>query len=393
VTEGALLAIVLAAIAGVLAGRSWAAAQQRDRLGNRVPFRTSPHYLWALHYLTRGELSLALSELAKVSRSDPTALEVALVRGGLLREMGQVERAIKVHQKLLADAELTRAERAYTLASLGMDYRQAGFVDRASQTLLDALERDPQNIQALVGLQKLHEDQRQWRQAYEIQTRLSRIRKTDDSVVLGFLQAALGEESLRAGDRDGAEKAFRTALSLDTRVLPAHFGLADLMLPQEPKRAALALEEAIRVSPERAYLTFSRIAQAYAAAGEPSRFAALCENIIEKDPHDWRARLALGRQLLAAGEAQEALGLLLRALSRNPQVLVLHLEAWRTLKALGVRHEGLERYAETVEASVVFADPHICTVCRYRADDLLWRCPHCHQWNTFVEERVAGAAG
>jgi lipopolysaccharide biosynthesis regulator YciM len=47
----------------------------------------------------------------------------------------------------------------------------------------------------------------------------------------------------------------------------------------------------------------------------------------------------------------------------------------------------------TVEESALYVDPHICTVCRYRADDMLWRCPHCHEWNTFVEERVGPAAG
>ena len=36
-----------------------------------------------------------------------------------------------------------------------------------------------------------------------------------------------------------------------------------------------------------------------------------------------------------------------------------------------------------------YRDPHLCTACRYRADDMLWRCPHCHEWNTFVE-RAAG---
>jgi lipopolysaccharide biosynthesis regulator YciM len=390
-TEGALLAIVLAAIAGVLAGRSWAAAQQKDRIGNRVPFRTSPHYLWGLHYLTRGERSLALSELSKVTKNDPTALEVDLVRGGLLREMGQVERAIQVHQKLLANADLTRAERAYTLASLGVDFRRAGFVDRASETLEDALSRDPQNMQALVGLQKLHEDQQHWREAYDVQTRLSRLRKTDDSLVLGFLQAAMGDAALRAGDREGAERSYRTALSLDTRVLPAHLGLADLALPKDPGKAAAILEEAIGVAPEKAYLCFPRLSQAYQAQGEPSRFLAFCEAMIQKDPRDWRARLAVARQLRDSGEPQEALGLLLKALAANPQVLVLHLEAFRTLKALGVRHEAVDRYVETAEASVVYADPHICTTCRYRADDMLWRCPHCHEWGTFVEERLVGA--
>ena len=29
--------------------------------------------------------------------------------------------------------------------------------------------------------------------------------------------------------------------------------------------------------------------------------------------------------------------------------------------------------------------------CRYRSTELLWQCPHCHEWNTFVEERITPA--
>jgi lipopolysaccharide biosynthesis regulator YciM len=36
-------------------------------------------------------------------------------------------------------------------------------------------------------------------------------------------------------------------------------------------------------------------------------------------------------------------------------------------------------------------DPHICIRCRYRSTELLWQCPHCHEWNTFVEDRIAPA--
>jgi lipopolysaccharide biosynthesis regulator YciM len=38
---------------------------------------------------------------------------------------------------------------------------------------------------------------------------------------------------------------------------------------------------------------------------------------------------------------------------------------------------------------VFYRDPHLCTSCRYRADAMLWRCPHCHEWDTFVEERLS----
>ena len=38
-----------------------------------------------------------------------------------------------------------------------------------------------------------------------------------------------------------------------------------------------------------------------------------------------------------------------------------------------------------------YLDPHVCMRCRYRSTELLWQCPHCHDWNTFVEERIAPA--
>jgi lipopolysaccharide biosynthesis regulator YciM len=72
--------------------------------------------------------------------------------------------------------------------------------------------------------------------------------------------------------------------------------------------------------------------------------------------------------------------------------LTAHLESWRAVDRMGASREVVQRYLATAEQAVFYRDPHICTSCRYRADDMLWRCPHCHEWNTFVEERVGSAA-
>jgi hypothetical protein len=56
VTETALLAVLLAGIAGVLAGRAWAAALRRGDLRDRPGFRSSPHYFLGLHALAAGQL-------------------------------------------------------------------------------------------------------------------------------------------------------------------------------------------------------------------------------------------------------------------------------------------------------------------------------------------------
>jgi lipopolysaccharide assembly protein B len=388
VTDSALVATALAAIAGLLAGRAWAGALRRPGVGERPSFRTSPHYTQGLYYLSAGQIELAISELGKVVRDDPDALEVLQVLGNLLREAGQVERAVQVHQGLLSRDDLPRPERVHALACLGMDFRKAGFLDRATRAFHEVLEADAKNIHALIGLQKLHEEQHEWREAYDIQARLSRLRKTDDGLVLGHLQAEMGREALAVGDREGAEKAFRAALALDRRVMSAHLGLADLQEARDPWRAIHVLEDAVASVPERGHLVFERLARLYAACGEPSRFVALCERIIQQDARDWRARTALARQLRDEGKHDDALGLLLRALEANPQALRIHIEIWRTLVAMGGELAGLEQYVATAEDAVFYTDPHVCTVCRYRSDEVPWRCPHCHEWNTFVEERL-----
>jgi lipopolysaccharide biosynthesis regulator YciM len=392
-SDTALLAVLVAAVGGLLAGLAWAAGRGRDERRRRPGFRSSPHYSEGLHALATGQLELAIHELDKVRREHPDSVEVLQVLSHLYREVGKTERAIEIHKALVARRDLTRAERAYALASLGTDFRKAGFLDRASAAYREALLVEPKNLHALAGQQKLHEDQRQWREAFEIQTRIARMRKSDDALVLGFLQTEMGKEALAAGRRDAAEEAFRTALSLDRRVFPAHLSLADLWLERDPRRAAQVLEDAIAAVPERAYLAFGALQRAYAACGEPSRFMALCERLVGQDPRDWRARLGLARQLRSEGRAGEALGLLLRAVEANPHVLLVHLEVWRTLRALAQLGPEEQKYVATVEESALYVDPHICTACRYRADDMLWRCPHCHEWNTLVEERVGPAAG
>jgi lipopolysaccharide biosynthesis regulator YciM len=167
VTDTGVLAVLLAAATGVLAGRAWASSRRRAQERTRPSFRSSSHYTEGLHFLATGQLAGAIHELTKVLRDHPGAVEVQQVLSHLYREVGKVERAIEMHRALLARSDLTRAERAHTLASLGTDYRRAGFLDRAGEAYAQALEVDPNNLHALAGRQKLFEEQRLWHEAYE----------------------------------------------------------------------------------------------------------------------------------------------------------------------------------------------------------------------------------
>lgn len=385
-TDTALFAAGLAALCGFFAGRAYRTTSARDRAYGAAGL--SERFLQGLEYLSEGRRDEAVAELSQVPRESPGGEVVEQVLGSLLREGGQVERAIQIHQGLSRRAGMPALARARTFAALGEDYRRAGLLDRAERAFEQALDEDDRNATALLGLQRIREDQGRWEDALSLRTRLSKRRRGDDALVLAHLHAQVGRERLRLGDPDGAEAAFREALGHDRRALPAHLGLAEVLERRDPALAAATLEDAARAVPERAYLIFESHARACAAAGEPGRHAALLEAAIEKHPRDWRARLALARVLRSRGDAHEALGLLRRAGEENPQALLVHLETWRTLLALGLPREDTQRYLDAATSSILFAAPHVCRRCRYRAADVQWRCPQCHEWDTFVEERL-----
>jgi len=129
-------------------------------------------------------------------------------------------------------------------------------------------------------------------------------------------------------------------------------------------------------------------------AGSPDRFTKLCRRLIDDNPQDWRARLALSRHLAAgrhAAGSEAALELLFAALVQNPHALGIHQAIWRALGQLRYPASLVDHYSDLTQHAVFYLDPHVCLRCRYRSTELLWQCPHCHDWNTFVEERIAPA--
>jgi lipopolysaccharide biosynthesis regulator YciM len=101
--------------------------------------------------------------------------------------------------------------------------------------------------------------------------------------------------------------------------------------------------------------------------------------------------MALARHLAAAGQPATALDLLFEALEHNPHALAIHQAIWNMLSVLGLPGPLVARYIDLTRESVFYLDPHVCIRCRYRSTELLWQCPHCHEWNTFVEERITPA--
>ena len=392
-----LIIALVSLLAGLAIGKAWERYKLRDgKWIDRRRARDSHHYVLGLNFLVANQIDLAIEELSLAARVDADALEIHLILGNVYRERGQVARAIQVHQSLLQQPKLSRVEHAYVLLCLGLDFKGGGFVDRALEAFGEVLRMDPDNQYALLYLQKLHEEQHQWADAHRIRQRLVALSGPDtqprNQAILAFLENAIGAEAMSVGDRGRATKHFEAAIDLSPTTAPAFLNLGDVRLAAgDSAGAEQAWDRLMTRSPDRAYLAFDRLERLYEQQGVPDKFETRCRQLIAANAQDWRARLALGRHLSQWGRQAEAFESLLAALEQNPHGLTVHQEIWRVLLALELDRGLVQRYIESARSSVFFLDPHVCLKCHYRSTELLWQCPHCHEWNSFVEERIAPA--
>ncbi|HJO39311.1 MAG: tetratricopeptide repeat protein [Vicinamibacterales bacterium] len=395
--SAAFVAVLVALLVGLAVGKAWERYKLRGgRWIDRRKARQSPHYILGLNFLVSNQIDLAIEELSNAAGLDADALEVHMILGNLYREKGQVGRAIQVHQALLQRSGLSTIEHAYVLLCLGLDFKRGGFVDRALEAFNEVLRLDPNNRYALLNLEKLHEEQHQWAEAYAIRQRAMTLAEPDAQdahrAILAFLETEIGREAQRNADPTEAISRFEAAIQLKDGTVPAYLYLGDVRLACGDVQGAItSWERVVDMAPERAYLAFDRLAAAYPKAGAPGKFQELCRGLIAANPVEWRARLALARHSAERGALREALELLFEALVHNPHALSIHQTIWQTLSKLGFDTSLVQQYIDLTRGAVFYLDPHVCTHCRYRSTELLWQCPQCHEWSTFLEERIAPA--
>src|SRR5438132_8719043 len=90
-------------------------------------------YLIGLNFLLNEKTDKAVDVFIKMLEVDSDTVETHLAVGKLFRRRGEVERAIRIHQNLIARPQLDKVSREHALYELGQDYLSAGMLDRAEK--------------------------------------------------------------------------------------------------------------------------------------------------------------------------------------------------------------------------------------------------------------------
>jgi lipopolysaccharide biosynthesis regulator YciM len=284
-----------------------------------------------------------------------------------------VERAIRIHQNLLARQEMPSEHREQALLALAQDYLRAGVLDRAEALFLKVSEVPRLRASALDALRGVYERQHDWPQALECLRQLARINAAPAPRVAAHYLCELAALAIERGEHAAARQLLREA---EQEAAP--FPRAALLLAQIAEReaqldvASRLLRRALTESPT---LLQEELPHLLKLVGLAERDAIL-EDLAARA--GLRGFDELKRLVFAAITAGLSLAPPLRASIEK----VFAEDA--TLKA--VWQEGpaqSQRMAQEIGALLVQAEKYRCNECGFSGRSFYWHCPACHSWDSF----------
>jgi len=373
--------------------------------------RTLPaSYFKGLNFLLNEEPDRAIDAFVEVAKLDPETTELHFALGNLFRRRGEIERAIRVHQSLLARADLPAEEREHALLELAQDFLKAGMLDRA-EAHFKQLEGSRHALPALRALIRIYESEHDWPRAIDA---VRVLRGLVDEPVPQLVhyhceqaQAALdatppridaAQAALDAADHaveTGNQNASQVSAASVARIAMLRARLADA--EGDPKRARLHLQSVLNGEPDYAGLVSEALLQNYRAAGEAEAGLALIARHYDAHP-SLDVFNTVFRELRATAGPRPAWAFAREALRAHPSLLGLD----RLLEAeLASEETHSATHDATHEAPADLAllrtlihkhtqrlDRYACRACGFQARRFYWQCPGCNAWETYAPRRL-----
>lgn len=340
-------------------------------------------YFRGLNFLLNEQPDKAIEVFIKVLEVNSETAETHLALGNLFRRRGEVERAIRIHQNLIARPSLDREQRSLALLELGQDYLKAGLLDRAENLFSELVENRMYSEQALRWLLSIYQQEKEWENAIATCRRLARITKTSMDDVIAHYYCELAEAKLKAGDHKAVRLYLRKAFAVDGDCVRASILLGDL--EAEEKRDPEALKAWKRVEEQDPLFLGEiavRIGDAYRRLGDETGLYEYFDGALERQ-QDNGLMLELVDIIKDRDGLDAAEKYVVNWLRRNPSVQGLErLIELNMLQSEGSARNDLLLLKGIIEHLGEKQQGYLCQQCGFRGTTLHWLCPSCSHWNT-----------
>ena len=376
------LSLLLLPVAG---GFGWLAGRKEKKRhppeGQASP-RFRNDYFKGLNYLINEEPDKAVDVFIKLLEIDQDTAETHLALGNLFRRRGEVDRAIRIHQNLIARPQLTKPHRVQALSALGEDYLSAGVLDRAERLFLELIHLDEDNVQTMEFLLRIYEQEKAWKEAIEIARKLETLSKKSNAARIAQYYCELAEQLLEKSWISEAVSHLKRAQAIDRRCVRATMIRARIAMQSGEYEEAIRSYKYVRTQ-DSDFLSevIDPLWECYIKLGNESAMIHFFKSCLLETPRI-KIVLALSSYLQKYEDDKVAIDFIAEQIQKHPSLRGLnHLVEIYIANSRGDTREKLTILKKFIDMLLSEKPIYRCEKCGFSAKMLLWLCPSCHSWS------------
>lgn len=372
----------LAGLFLLLAAAGWAMGRFGERDDEDAPPPLNIDYLKGLNFLLNEQTDQALEHFLRMVRVDDKTIETHFALGSLFRRRGEIDRAIRIHQNIIARPDIASEQRDQALYSLAKDYLSAGLLDRAENLFVRLAQGSRYQVQSLEALCGVYEQERDWEKAIDAGQRLEVIGGRSLALQIAHYHCELAEAAALKKDFAAARKFVKKAQAGRPRTMRGALTRAHIARDTDDNKTALKLYH--RIIDENTYLiaeALPEIVAIYKRENATAELERALQALLKKNP-DMASLVAYTAIVNDLGGIKVIDDCVEQYMLNEPT-----LGEFVDLQQLssGDKESNVSALAKVRSAlsKLASATPRYqCQECGFSSQRLLWQCPSCRNWET-----------
>jgi lipopolysaccharide assembly protein B len=342
-------------------------------------------YLIGLNFLLNEETDKAVDIFIKMLEVDSDTVETHLAVGKLFRRRGEVDRAIRIHQNLIARPQLERVYREQSLFELGQDYLSAGMLDRAERIFLELVSAKSHSAQALKTLLDIYQQEKDWENAVQTAVKYETVTRQSMQPVIAHYHCELAETAFAKGQHDKATDYLDKATEADRSCVRASLLHAKVHMEHgDYKQALRYLKKVKEQNPDYLSEAIELLASCYEKLNAEEKLVVYLKQLLDEYPRV-PVVLILAERIRKRKGDKVAASFVADYVRRYPSLRGLHVFINIYISnAEGRAKEDLHILQNLMKKILADKPNYQCTSCGFSGKSLHWQCPGCKQWSTIL---------
>ncbi len=345
-------------------------------------------YFRGLNFLLNEQPDKAIDAFIEIVKLDPETADMHFALGNLFRRRGETERAIRVHQNLLARPDLPQEQQVHAEFELGQDYLKAGLLDRAEETFNRLIETQ-YAAQARRALLEIFQREKEWPRAIEAALGLQESGAGARQKEIAQFYCELAQDALVHIHPDDALPLLEKALQADRKNVRATMLTGDAQLAMHDAEGALRTWRRVeQQSVPHVALVAQRLMDGYRTVGRPQEGVNLLKSYMAEASSIDLLEVVF-KAVIELDGVDAAKQLVSEELRRTPTLLGLDklLEA-RLMDVPAAHWAELSLVKNLVHGYTQKLARYQCSHCGFKARQFYWQCPGCSRWETYPPRRT-----